>query len=279
MEFLAIEEIIANPYQPRKHFAPDELHELAKSIKEYGIIEPLVVRINRDNKFELIAGERRLRAAKLAGLAEVPVILTDYSDKQTAELALIENVQRSDLNAIEEAIAYKTLVEKFSLTQEFIAQKMGKSRSYIANFIRLLNLAKPVQNLVLHNKLSMGQAKPLLAINDEQTQIKLAELIAEKNLSARKVEALVKKTLNGENVLAKMEATREQAVYLAHAQEELKQVLGTKVNIKQGKKKSCIEIEFYSDDDLQRLIEVLTAKQYAIKAMKKKSQNILDFKV
>ena len=279
MEFLAIEEIITNPYQPRKHFAEEELRELANSIKEYGIIEPLVVRINKDNKFELIAGERRLRAAKLAGLSEVPVILNDYSDKQTAELALIENVQRSDLNAIEEAIAYKTLVEKFSLTQEFIAKKMGKSRSYIANFIRLLNLAKPVQNLVLHNKLSMGQAKPLLAIEDEQLQIKLAKLIAEKQLSARKVEALVKKTLSGENILEKLEAKRKQTVYLTHAQEELKQVLGTKVNIKQGKKKSCIEIEFYSDDDLQRLIEVLTAKQYAVKAMKKKAHNILDFKV
>ena len=279
MEYLPIDEIVANPFQPRKNFAVDELQKLATSISEYGIIEPLVVRINEENKYELIAGERRLRAAKLAGLTKVPIILTEYSDKQTAELALIENLQRSDLNAIEEALAYKTLVEQFSLTQEFIARKMGKSRSYIANFIRLLKLAKPVQDLLMNNKLTMGQAKPLIAIEDNKLQLKLAMFIIKKQLSARKVETLVKKTLNGEDVLAQIEAKQEHTMYLTHAQEELKQVLGTNVNIRQGKKKSCIEIEFYSDDDLQRLIEVLTAKQYAVKALKKKSRHMLDFNV
>ena len=279
MEYLPIDEIVANPFQPRKNFAVDELQKLATSISEYGIIEPLVVRINEENKYELIAGERRLRAAKLAGLTKVPVILTEYSDKQTAELALIENLQRSDLNAIEEALAYKTLVEQFSLTQEFIARKMGKSRSYIANFIRLLKLAKPVQDLLMNNKLTMGQAKPLIAIEDNKLQLKLAMFIIKKQLSARKVESLVRKTLNGEDVLAQIEAKQEHTMYLTHAQEELKQVLGTNVNIRQGKKKSCIEIEFYSDDDLQRLIEVLTAKQYAVKALKKKSRHMLDFNV
>lgn len=279
MEYLPIDEIVANPFQPRKNFAVDELQKLATSISEYGIIEPLVVRINEENKYELIAGERRLRAAKLAGLTKVPVILTEYSDKQTAELALIENLQRSDLNAIEEALAYKTLVEQFSLTQEFIARKMGKSRSYIANFIRLLKLAKPVQDLLMNNKLTMGQAKPLIAIEDNKLQLKLAMFIIKKQLSARKVETLVRKILNGEDVLAQIEAKQEHTMYLTHAQEELKQVLGTNVNIRQGKKKSCIEIEFYSDDDLQRLIEVLTAKQYAVKALKKKSRHMLDFNV
>lgn len=279
MEYLPIDEIVANPFQPRKNFAVDELQKLATSISEYGIIEPLVVRINEENKYELIAGERRLRAAKLAGLTKVPVILTEYSDKQTAELALIENLQRSDLNAIEEALAYKTLVEQFSLTQEFIARKMGKSRSYIANFIRLLKLAKPVQDLLMNNKLTMGQAKPLIAIEDNKLQLKLAMFIIKKQLSARKVESLIRKTLNGEDVLAQIEAKQEHTMYLTHAQEELKQVLGTNVNIRQGKKKSCIEIEFYSDDDLQRLIEVLTAKQYAVKALKKKSRHMLDFNV
>lgn len=279
MRYLPIDEIVANPFQPRKNFAVDELQKLATSISEYGIIEPLVVRINEEHKYELIAGERRLRAAKLAGLTKVPVILTEYSDKQTAELALIENLQRSDLNAIEEALAYKTLVEQFSLTQEFIARKMGKSRSYIANFIRLLKLAKPVQDLLMHNKLTMGQAKPLIAIEDSTLQLKLAMFIIKKQLSARKVESLVRKTLNGEDVLAQIEAKKERTLYLTHVQEELKQVLGTNVNIRQGKKKSCIEIEFYSEDDLQRLIEVLTAKQYAVKALKKKSRQMLDFNV
>lgn len=279
MKYLQIDKIITNPYQPRKQFAIEALSELAKSIKAYGIIEPLIVRINEQNKYELVAGERRLRAAKMAGLAKVPVILADYTDKQMAEVALIENLQRSDLNAIEEAIAYKTLVEKFSLTQEFIAKKMGKSRSYIANFIRLLNLAKPVQQLLLHNKLTMGQAKPLLAIEDKNLQVKLAKFIAQKQLSARKVEALVKKTLNGENILAKLADKQEQAMYLIDAKEQLKQILGTNVNIKQGKKKSCIEIEFYGDDDLQRLIELLVDKTNKEKSVTKKSRSILDFNV
>ena len=260
MEYLNINEILPNPFQPRCEFNADELNELAKSIKEYGIIEPLVVRINNNDEFELIAGERRLRASKLAGLETVPVILKDYDDRRTAQIALIENVQRANLNAIEEANAYQALLQKFCMTQEEIAQKVGKSRSHIANIIRLLKLAAPVQALVSANKLSMGQAKPLLAIEDEALQIKVAEMIIEQDLSARKVETLVKQVLKSVDVLEDPVKEDNESVYLTDMKEQLKQILGTNVNIKQGKKKSKIEIEFYSEDDLMRLIEVITNK-------------------
>lgn len=260
MEFLNIEEILANPFQPRTEFNAEELNELAKSIKEYGIIEPLVVRINNDDEFELIAGERRLRAAKLAGLTTVPVVLKDYDDRKTAQIALIENVQRANLNAIEEANAYQTLLQQFCMTQEEIAQKVGKSRSHIANIIRLLKLMPQVQSLVSSNQLSMGQAKPLLAIEDEETQLKVANLIIEQDLSARKVETLVKQVLQVGNEVKETPEQQVESVYLVDMQERLKQILGTNVNIKQGKKKSKLEIEFYSEDDLMRLVEVLTDK-------------------
>lgn len=205
MEFLNIDEILPNPFQPRKEFDMEQLAQLAKSIKEYGIIEPLIVRINDNDEFELIAGERRLRAAKMAGLDKVPIILKDYNDDKVAQIALIENLQRSNLNVIEEANGYQLLLHKFNLKQEELSQKVGKSRSHIANFIRLLNLAKEVQQLLQDNKLNMGQAKPLLAIEDKKVQVKLANLIIEKELSARKAETLVKKVLAGDNIIEQID--------------------------------------------------------------------------
>ena len=277
MEFLNIDEILPNPFQPRKEFDMEQLAQLAKSIKEYGIIEPLIVRINDNDEFELIAGERRLRAAKMAGLDKVPIILKDYDDDKVAQIALIENLQRSNLNVIEEANAYQLLLHKFNLKQEEVAQKEGKSRSHIANFVRLLNLAKEVQCLLQDNKLNMGQAKPLLAIEDEKLQVKLANLIIERELSARKAEALVKKVLAGDNVIEQIEQVKEAKMYLNDVQERLKQILGTNVNIKQGKKKSRIEIEFYNDDDLARLVELLMEKQES--PQMNKSRIIKDFNI
>lgn len=277
MEFLNIDEILPNPFQPRKEFDMEQLSQLAKSIKEYGIIEPLIVRINDNDEFELIAGERRLRAAKMAGLDKVPIILKDYDDDKVAQIALIENLQRSNLNVIEEANAYQLLLHKFNLKQEEVAQKVGKSRSHIANFVRLLNLVKEVQCLLQDNKLNMGQAKPLLAIEDEKLQVKLANLIIERELSARKAEALVKKVLAGDNVIEQIEQVKEAKMYLNDVQERLKQILGTNVNIKQGKKKSRIEIEFYNDDDLARLVELLMEKQESPQI--KKSRIIKDFNI
>ena len=255
----------------------EQLAQLAKSIKEYGIIEPLIVRINDNDEFELIAGERRLRAAKMAGLDKVPIILKDYDDDKVAQIALIENLQRSNLNVIEEANAYQLLLHKFNLKQEEVAQKVEKSRSHIANFVRLLNLAKEVQCLLQDNKLNMGQAKPLLAIEDEKLQVKLANLIIERELSARKAEALVKKVLAGDNVIEQIEQVKEAKMYLNDVQERLKQILGTNVNIKQGKKKSRIEIEFYNDDDLARLVELLMEKQES--PQMNKSRIIKDFNI
>lgn len=277
MEFLNIDEILPNPFQPRKEFDMEQLAQLAKSIKEYGIIEPLIVRINDNDEFELIAGERRLRAAKMAGLDKVPIILKDYDDDKVAQIALIENLQRSNLNVIEEANAYQLLLHKFNLKQEEVAQKVEKSRSHIANFVRLLNLAKEVQCLLQDNKLNMGQAKPLLAIEDEKLQVKLANLIIERELSARKAEALVKKVLAGDNVIEQIEQVKEAKMYLNDVQERLKQILGTNVNIKQGKKKSRIEIEFYNDDDLARLVELLMEKQES--PQMNKSRIIKDFNI
>ena len=182
-----------------------------------------------------------------------------------------------NLNVIEEANAYQLLLHKFNLKQEEVAQKVGKSRSHIANFVRLLNLAKEVQCLLQDNKLNMGQAKPLLAIEDEKLQVKLANLIIERELSARKAEALVKKVLAGDNVIEQIEQVKEAKMYLNDVQERLKQILGTNVNIKQGKKKSRIEIEFYNDDDLARLVELLMEKQES--PQMNKSRIIKDFNI
>lgn len=274
MEYLKIDEILPNPFQPRQDFSADEMIELTASIKEYGIIEPLIVRINNQDKFELIAGERRLRAAQMAGLTEVPVILKDYDDKKTAQIALIENLQRSNLNAIEEAHAYKSLTEKFSMTQDEVARKVGKSRSHIANFMRLLKLTKPIQELISIGKLNMGQAKPLLSIEDEKLQQKVANLVIEKELSARKTEELVKKILkNDTSVLDEKPEQEDTKIYLRDVAEQLKQILGTNVSISQGKKKSRIEIEFYSDEDLDRIIELLLSKQ------KNTTSKVFDFNV
>lgn len=263
MDYVEINEILPNPYQPRAVFKQEELWELAKSIREFGIIEPLIVRINEDRRYELIAGERRLRAAKLAGLEQVPIILRQYDDRRSAQIALIENLQRSDLNAVEEAKAYRQLLDKFGMTQEIVAQKVGKSRSHIANFLRLLHLTEPVLAMVGEGRLSMGQAKPLLALGGE-LQLRAAELIEERNLSARRAENLVKQLLRDAGALERIEAEAKQVpqdVYEADAVQRLKQVLGTNVNIKRGRHKSRLEIEFYSDEDLQRLIEAISGAE------------------
>ena len=277
MEHLKIKEILPNPFQPRQVFPIEELGELAKSIKEYGIIEPLIVRINEKDEFELIAGERRLRAAKMAGLLEVPVILKDYDDKKTAQIALIENLQRSDLNALEEARAYQTLIDNFSMTQDELSQKVSKSRSHIANFLRLLKLSKAVQAMIIDKKLNMGQAKPLLALTDAKLQLEIAKLIVERELSARKAEALVKKVLSDTASLETIQRKAQEEIYVKSAKEKLKQVLGTNVNIKQGKKKSCIEIEFYSEADLERLLEIFLKDEELVPTSR--PRKIIDFSV
>lgn len=266
-------EIQANRYQPRQEFDEEALQELQASIKHYGILQPLIVRRLPEQGYELIAGERRLRAARLAGLVKVPALVREYNDAEVSEIALIENIQRENLNAIEEARAYDRLMKEFNLTQEVIAQKIGRSRSHVANFLRLLRLAPDVQDDVAGGELSMGQAKPLLALDDLALQSQAAAFIREHGSSARQAEELVHKLLADPQYLRSLSDdgaeqgkqenepnSREEDAFLEDAANRLVEALGTKVHIRPGRKKSRIEIEFYSEDDLERLLELLTVK-------------------
>lgn len=275
---IAPADIEANRYQPRTEFDESALDELKESVARLGVLQPLLVRRLPSGKYELIAGERRLRAARLAGLASVPALVREYNDAEVSEIALIENIQREDLNAIEEARAYERLMREFALTQETIAQKIGRSRSHIANFLRLLKLDKEVQECIANGVLSMGQAKPLLALESKKLQREAADLIQSEDLSARQSEALVKRLLADPEYLKKKaddkksaapaSITDERNVALNDAIDRLTQVFGTQVRIKPGKKKSKIEIEFYSDDDLERIMGTILERQADVKQSK-----------
>jgi len=267
---LELNEIVANQFQPRKEFDDEALEELMQSIKQYGVLQPVLVRKTMTG-YELIAGERRLRASKRAGLKVIPAIVREYSDSEMTEIALIENLQREDLTAIEEAAAYEKLLTTFGLTQEELAQKVGRSRSHIANFIRMLSLPKIIQDYVSRETISMGQARPLITLDNKTLQIEAAEYIIAEDLSARASEELVKKLLMNPDYLSEQQRSIDEAeeneaeitpeyreVFLVEAEDRLKLMLGTQVKIKQGKKKSRIEIDFYSQDDLDRIIETLS---------------------
>lgn len=259
---LAVEDIQANRYQPRQTFTDETLNELSDSIKKVGLIQPILVRKLPEHGYELIAGERRLRAAKLAGLKTVPAMVREYSDAESSEIALIENIQREDLNAIEEAQAYARVLEEFHLTQDDLAHRIGRSRSYLANFLRLLHLDEQVQAAISAGTLSMGQAKPLLSLEDKSLQRQAAAYIATENLSARQSEALVKKLLADpfylQHKAEKKETAPKQDIFLQDAVNQMQETLGTKVKIHQGKKKSRLEIEFYTPEDLERIMEAIT---------------------
>lgn len=246
-----------NREQPRKVFDEEALKELAASIKQYGLIQPILVQ-DKKTHYEIIAGERRWRAAKLAGLKEIPVIIREYSEREIAEIALIENVQREDLNPIEEAMGYKRLIEEFDLKQEEVAECVSKSRSAITNALRLLKLSDEIQQMLIENKLSVGHARPLLAVEDEEKQNLLAKRILKDNLSVREVEKLVKNL--DKPVKEKPEPdTQLQAIYDSFA-EKIKQSLATKVTITPDQKKrgaGKFEITFYSNADFERIIDVL----------------------
>lgn len=252
---ISVNEIEPNRNQPRKTFDDASLQELAESIKQFGIIQPIVVK-KKDEYYEIIAGERRWRAAKIAGLLEVPVIVKEYKENEIVEISLIENIQRENLNPIEEAQAYKTLMEEFELKQEEVAQKVSKSRSTITNSLRLLKLTKEVQEMLVEEKISMGHARALLAITDPDIQISIAKKVYEESLSVRDIEKLVK---NMSKPAKKEEKEPEEYQYLYRdIEENLKQILGNKVTIKNRKNnKGKIEIEYYSQDDLERIIELL----------------------
>ena len=253
---LHINEIEPNRNQPRKVFDEKTLDELAASIKQFGIIQPIVVQ-KREDYYEIIAGERRWRAAKIAGLKEIPVIIKEYSDNEMLEISLIENIQREDLNPIEEAKAYQALIEEFHLKQEEIADKVSKSRSAITNSMRLLKLSKPVQEMLINGEISMGHARALLAITDEDIQVKTAERVRDEGLSVRNIEKIVK-DLSSKRDNKKEETDDTYKFLYRDLEENLKQILGNKVTIKNKKNnKGKIEIEYYSQDDLERIIDLL----------------------
>ena len=275
---VAIKDIVANPYQPRKVFDEEKLEELAASIKEYGVVQPLVVR-KKGKKYELVAGERRLRASKLAGLKKVPVVLKEYDETEMMEIALIENIQRHDLNAIEEAQGIKRLMDECKLTQEQVAVKVGRSRTAVANILRLLNLAQKVQDLISQNLLSMGQAKQIATLRSEEDQILVAKSAVEQGWTARTTEEVVREMLDGKKVKVVRETvktifdkkvkvkTKEekpaQDVFHKDFESKLVELLGTKVKVNpkaDGKKGGTIEIEYYSPEDLERIYEALQPK-------------------
>jgi ParB family chromosome partitioning protein len=257
---VALNRIRPCPLQPRKDFSADALKELADSIREQGIVQPLIVR-ERGGFFELIAGERRWRASQLLNLPEIPVIVREADDRVVLELALIENLQRENLNAIEEALGYSQLAEQFQLTQEEIALKVGKSRASVANATRLLKLPVSVQGLVREGRLSVGHAKVILGLSTEKDQQQAAERVVKEGLNVRQAEGLVAK-LQSRGVKISSENAKTPAIVpvdanLARLEEKLREKFGTKVHLKYVHGKGAVEISFFSDDELQRVLEIL----------------------
>ncbi len=270
---ISLSEIVPNQFQPRRVFDEDTLHELAQSIRQYGVLQPVVVR-RIMNGYELVAGERRWRAAKLAGLSDIPAVVKEYSDAEMTEIALVENLQREDLNPIEESVAYRRLMEEFGLTQEEVARRIGRSRSLIANVLRLLHLPAEIQEHVSRGTLSIGQARPLIGLDNEETQIEIANTIIREQLTARDVEELVRRALRNPRPRTVKKAEKRE-IFVAEAEERLRMILGTQVKIKPGKVKSRIEIEFYSADDLERIIEALMPSQQEAAATRTRSSLVV----
>ena len=249
-----------NREQPRKHFDEDGLLELAESIKQYGILQPLLVQ-EKSGYYEIIAGERRWRAAKLAGLKEIPVIVRNLTEQQIVEISLIENIQREDLNPIEEAQAFRRLMEEFHMKQDEIADRVSKSRTAVTNSMRLLKLSKQVQQMVIDEMISTGHARCLISIEDPELQHQLALRIFDEKLSVRETEKLIKSLKNPKKQV-KVVKTVENAFVYDDLAEKMKRVLGTKVSISpKGNGKGKIEIEYYSDDELERMFEMITSVQ------------------
>ena len=245
-----IDELRSNPYQPRKDFNEEALKELAESIKEHGVFQPIIVK-KAIKGYEIIAGERRVKASKLAGLKEVPAIIRDFNDTQMMEIALLENLQRENLNAIEEATAYKKLIETLSLTQDSLAKRLGKSRSHITNMLGILTLPEEIQKDIIDKKISMGHARVLSKIENKEQQLELANRIVEEGISVRKLEELEQQpTIIKSN--PQKERKKEVNEY-SYLEEELSEKLGTKVVIKKNK----MEISFVNTQDLNRLLEYM----------------------
>ena len=287
---LLIKNIAANPYQPRCNFDEEKLQELAASIKEFGVVQPVVVR-KKGRSYELVAGERRLRAAGLAGLTKVPAIVKDYDDAKMMEIALIENIQRHDLNPIEEAQGLRRLMQEFKLTQEQTAEKVGRSRSAVTNILRLLNLPEQVQKQIINGVLTMGQAKQLLGLPKSEQMCEVAEAIIANGWSSRMTEEVVRKLKEGKKLKIVRELIEEEAknkdnkekkpkrettendIFCHDFEQRLVEFLGTKVKVvpkldEQGRQGGTIHIEYYSAEDLERIYEVLQQGRHEEKPLK-----------
>lgn len=247
--------IKSNESQPRKSFDDEKIMELAESIKSNGIIQPLILRKDKD-EYIIVAGERRWRAAKYIGIKEIPAVIMDLTEKQILEISLIENIQREDLNSIEEAIAYKKLITDFDLTQEQLSKRIGKSRVAITNTIRLLNLSEDVQQYIIEGVISEGHGRALLAITDSKLQCELAQNVIDDKLSVRELEFLIRK-LKTKSEPSKSKAKKETNPYYKEVIEKLENYFGTKVNVTNKNNKGKIEIEYYSEEDLQRILEII----------------------
>lgn len=252
--YIDINDIKPNTSQPRKHFDEEKLDELASSINQHGLIQPIVLRKLKTG-YEIVAGERRWRACRIVGLKQVPCIVRELTDEENMLLAIIENMQREDLNPIEEAEGLKQMIDTYGLTQEQVSYSVGKSRPYITNSLRLLKLPDKVQSLTASGEISVGHAKALAAIKNTEKQITLAEKTARDGLSVRQIELMAKETKSPPKKAAKTRKSAEEK----RIEEDMKNALGTKVNLNRKGKKGKIEIEFYSDEELERLIELITS--------------------
>ena len=255
LKTLPLQKVEPNPAQPRKYFDPDELQELADSIAMHGVIQPLTVRLLPSGYYQIIAGERRWRAARLAGLTEIPVVVIEADDKKAMELALIENLQRADLNPVEEALGYQQLISEYGMTQEQAAERVGKSRPAVANALRLLSLSRPVQDLLAEGRLSAGHARALLTIRSDAEQYAVAQKVINLQLSVRQTETMCRNL--AKTVKQKPHPAAPAVDYIAECEKELKKTLGRGVKIVRGKKKGRVELEYYGEDDLQTIYELL----------------------
>ena len=257
VEYVAVSKLIVNPFQPRKIFNEEALQELAESIKEHGIIQPIVVR-KKEKKYEIIAGERRFRAAKLAGLKEIPAIVKEMTEQQMMEVAILENLQREDLTPIEEAEAYSNLIENLNFTQDMLAKRLGKSRPHIANHIRLLQLPEDVRKLMNEGVLSMGHGRALLGLKNKGRIAEVAQKVIAQSLNVRQLESLVHQLNEGVSHETKEKVKKD--VFVQATESQLREYFGTSVQVKKQKNKGKIEIEFYSEDDLERILDILNVK-------------------
>ena len=248
-----------NKKQPRRHFDEEKITALADSIKEHGLIQPIIITPSDNNMYKIVAGERRWRAAKKANLKEIPAVIRKYSEEQVAEIALIENLQRENLNPIEEAIGYNLLMDEFNLTQELISQRVGKSRSAIANSLRLLSLEDEIQKMLILGTLTSGHARAILSLDDKELRIALSKRIIEDNLNVRQAEALAKQLQKKKSQKKKSEKTAYD-IEIEKIQNTLSSAMGTKVRINHTAKKGKIEIEYYGNEDLERVLGFFNIK-------------------